>query len=375
MIEDAAQAAGSVLPGRPSRRAGQHRDVQLLPVQEPRRLRRRRRDHGARRRRARRSRPDAALPRLLGQGHLRARGLQLAPGRAAGRDPARAAAAPRRLGRRPPRRRRGTTRRPGSASSSSCPRPSTARGRPGTSTWSAATRADELAAALDGGRPRAQGLLPHPGARAAGDARVRGRRRAARDRRGRAHAPRDPDEPRAHRRAGRRGDRDGRARWTWPPDDDRPAAARRRRRSGLLGPEPRAQLRRAAGAPSWPGAATRPRRCASASRPAFPGTRFTADLDEVLADDTLDAVALATPVPTHAALAQRVLAAGKHCFVEKPMAQSVADAEAVVAAARRRGPRADGRPPARVPPRRRQAEGADRRRGAGPRRATSTATA
>jgi predicted dehydrogenase len=67
--------------------------------------------------------------------------------------------------------------------------------------------------------------------------------------------------------------------------------------------------------------------------PSFPGTRFTGDLDEVLADDTVDAVALATPVPTHAQLALRVLAAGKHCFVEKPMAQSTADAEAVVAAA------------------------------------------
>ena len=67
--------------------------------------------------------------------------------------------------------------------------------------------------------------------------------------------------------------------------------------------------------------------------PSFPGTRFTGDLDEVLADDTVDAVALATPVPTHAALALRVLEAGKHCFVEKPMAQSTADAEAVVAAA------------------------------------------
>jgi predicted dehydrogenase len=67
--------------------------------------------------------------------------------------------------------------------------------------------------------------------------------------------------------------------------------------------------------------------------PMFPGARFTADLDEVLADETVDAVALATPVPTHAALAQRVLAAGRHCFVEKPLAQSVADAEAVVAAA------------------------------------------
>ena len=67
----------------------------------------------------------------------------------------------------------------------------------------------------------------------------------------------------------------------------------------------------------------------------FPRARFTADLDEVLADETVDAVVLATPVPTHASLAIRVLEAGKHCFVEKPMAQSVADAEAVVAAARR----------------------------------------
>jgi predicted dehydrogenase len=68
--------------------------------------------------------------------------------------------------------------------------------------------------------------------------------------------------------------------------------------------------------------------------PMFPGARFTADLDEVLADDSVDAVALATPVPTHAELAIEVLEAGKHCFVEKPMAQSVADAESVVAAAR-----------------------------------------
>jgi predicted dehydrogenase len=65
----------------------------------------------------------------------------------------------------------------------------------------------------------------------------------------------------------------------------------------------------------------------------FPKARFTADLDEVLADEDVDAVALATPVPTHARLAIRVLEAGKHCFVEKPMAQSATDAEAVVAAA------------------------------------------
>jgi predicted dehydrogenase len=65
----------------------------------------------------------------------------------------------------------------------------------------------------------------------------------------------------------------------------------------------------------------------------FPTARTTADIDELLADPDLDAVAIATPVPTHADLAVRVLAAGKHCFVEKPLAQSAADAERAVAAA------------------------------------------
>ncbi|MGH2804191.1 MAG: Gfo/Idh/MocA family protein [Thermoleophilaceae bacterium] len=66
---------------------------------------------------------------------------------------------------------------------------------------------------------------------------------------------------------------------------------------------------------------------------AHPGARATTSLDELLADDSLDAVALATPVPTHAALAERVLRAGKHCFVEKPLAQSVEEAERVLEAA------------------------------------------
>jgi len=65
----------------------------------------------------------------------------------------------------------------------------------------------------------------------------------------------------------------------------------------------------------------------------FPHARFKADLDDLLGDPELDAVVLATPVPTHGALAARVLRGGKHCFVEKPLAQSVADAELAVAAA------------------------------------------
>jgi predicted dehydrogenase len=66
-------------------------------------------------------------------------------------------------------------------------------------------------------------------------------------------------------------------------------------------------------------------------------TRFTDDLAEVLADPALDAVAIATPVPTHAELAVRALEAGKHCFVEKPLAQSVADAQLAVDAANSAG--------------------------------------
>jgi predicted dehydrogenase len=67
--------------------------------------------------------------------------------------------------------------------------------------------------------------------------------------------------------------------------------------------------------------------------PQFPRARVAASLDELLADESLDAVVIAAPVPLHAELAVRVLEAGKHCFVEKPLAQSVADAERVVAAA------------------------------------------
>jgi predicted dehydrogenase len=66
---------------------------------------------------------------------------------------------------------------------------------------------------------------------------------------------------------------------------------------------------------------------------AFPAAGTTSSLEDLLRDDSLDAVALATPVPTHAELAGRVLEAGKHCFVEKPLGQSVEEAERVVDAA------------------------------------------
>jgi predicted dehydrogenase len=69
----------------------------------------------------------------------------------------------------------------------------------------------------------------------------------------------------------------------------------------------------------------------------FPEARATSSVDELLEDPALDAVVVATHVPSHADLAVRALEAGKHCFVEKPLALTVADAERVLAAAEASG--------------------------------------
>jgi predicted dehydrogenase len=67
----------------------------------------------------------------------------------------------------------------------------------------------------------------------------------------------------------------------------------------------------------------------------FGAARSSDELDELLADEELDAIAIATPVPTHAAIAARVLEAGKDCFVEKPMAGSGAEARRLAGLAER----------------------------------------
>jgi predicted dehydrogenase len=69
----------------------------------------------------------------------------------------------------------------------------------------------------------------------------------------------------------------------------------------------------------------------------FPEARATPKFDDLVEDPSLDAVVIATHVPSHADLAVRVLEAGKHCFVEKPLALTVADAERVLAAAEASG--------------------------------------
>jgi predicted dehydrogenase len=67
--------------------------------------------------------------------------------------------------------------------------------------------------------------------------------------------------------------------------------------------------------------------------PSFPRARMTPRLADLLGDRELDAIFLATPVSTHADLAVAVAEAGKHCFVEKPLATTSADAQRALATA------------------------------------------
>jgi len=62
----------------------------------------------------------------------------------------------------------------------------------------------------------------------------------------------------------------------------------------------------------------------------YPAVARTTDLEHVLADDSVDAIAIATPVTTHFPLATAALRAGKHVFVEKPLAASSDEAAALI---------------------------------------------
>jgi predicted dehydrogenase len=72
-------------------------------------------------------------------------------------------------------------------------------------------------------------------------------------------------------------------------------------------------------------------RASFASR--YPRPRMTADYAEMLADPELDAVVIATPVPTHYTLAKQALEAGKHVLVEKPPAMKGVEMDELVALA------------------------------------------
>ena len=68
----------------------------------------------------------------------------------------------------------------------------------------------------------------------------------------------------------------------------------------------------------------------------YPQARWAHSFEEMLADESLDAVVVATPVPTHYELAKQALEAGKHVFVEKPPAMKGAEIDELVAIAEER---------------------------------------
>jgi predicted dehydrogenase len=58
----------------------------------------------------------------------------------------------------------------------------------------------------------------------------------------------------------------------------------------------------------------------------YPSLKMTTEFQDILDADDIEAVAIATPVSTHHRLAAAALMAGKHVFVEKPLAASTAEA-------------------------------------------------
>lgn len=61
-------------------------------------------------------------------------------------------------------------------------------------------------------------------------------------------------------------------------------------------------------------------------------TRIYKNFEEILEDDTVDAVHLVSPIPCHAEQTIRVLRSGKHCACTVPMATSLRDIEAIIEA-------------------------------------------
>ncbi|MEO6050798.1 MAG: Gfo/Idh/MocA family oxidoreductase [Pyrinomonadaceae bacterium] len=72
-------------------------------------------------------------------------------------------------------------------------------------------------------------------------------------------------------------------------------------------------------------------------RKMFHGIETATDHNEVIASEDIDIVVIATPVSTHHEIAKKALLSGKHCFIEKPMTASVAEAEELVEIADRNG--------------------------------------
>ena len=82
----------------------------------------------------------------------------------------------------------------------------------------------------------------------------------------------------------------------------------------------------------------------------YPTLLTTTRVEDVIDDPEVDAVLIATPISSHHALAMKALQAGKHVFVEKPMATSVEECDEMCAAADEGRSRADGGAHVRIQP-------------------------
>ena len=69
----------------------------------------------------------------------------------------------------------------------------------------------------------------------------------------------------------------------------------------------------------------------------YPTTKVTTDVQAMIRDPEIDAVAIATPVSTHFSLAMAALKAGKHVWLEKPMTETSLQARALIEEAGKRG--------------------------------------
>src|SRR5262249_27035929 len=69
----------------------------------------------------------------------------------------------------------------------------------------------------------------------------------------------------------------------------------------------------------------------------YPTAQPTKDYGDLLRDDDLDTIVIATPVYSHFDLASKSLTAGKHTFVEKPLAPSSDEADSLLEQADKRG--------------------------------------
>ncbi len=68
----------------------------------------------------------------------------------------------------------------------------------------------------------------------------------------------------------------------------------------------------------------------------YPAVKVTSDVQELLADPAIDAIAVATPVSTHFELGMAALKAGKHVWIEKPLAETSLQARKLMEDAQQR---------------------------------------